>query len=170
MAGYIFINKKQISDTEEIMNINKIIKEEINDFEWIKHVDAYEPMPSETEEPQRTVYDSAYHEENHRIMDYIFDDGYVYDGWRVQLDKFSGVIEWDKEGKEYMIYATPHFNDENITPVSIVNFNDDDYVNMFDVKVPKFDFVEEAEKWYKEDYPKLVMDSVRRSGYAWLVR
>jgi hypothetical protein len=153
------------------MNIKKIIKEEINDFEWTKHVDAYEPMPSELEEPQRNVYASAYDEENHKIMNYIFDEGYHYNGWRVQMDKFSGVVEWDREGGEYMIYATPHFNDENITPVSIINVNDDDYyVNMFDVKVPKFDFVEEAEKWYKEDYPKLVIDSVRRNGYAWLVR
>jgi len=137
-------------------------------FDWADDISPYTAMPSETEEPQRTVYASSYDEENHRIMNYIFDEGYHYNGWRIVMDKFSGVVEWDREGQEYMIYATPHYDDENVTPVAIEN--DEEYVAMFDVKVPKFDFVEEAEKWYKEDYPKLVIDSVKRSGYAWLVR
>jgi len=148
--------------------IKKIILEEINDFEWVEDISAFTPMPSETEEPQRTVYASAYDEENHKIMNYIFDEGYHYNGWKIMMDKFSGVVIWDREGQEYEIYATPHYNEENITPVAIDN--GDDYIPMFDVEVPKFDFVEKAEKWYKEDYPKLVVDSIRRSGYAWLVR
>ena len=151
-----------------IVDIKKIIKEEINDFDWIEDISAYTPMPSETEEPQRIVYDSAYDEENHIIMNYIFDEGYYYKGWRIKMDKFSAVVKWDREGQEYIIYATPHHYDENIIPIAIDN--GDEYVNMFDVEVPKFDFVEKAEEWYKKDYPKLVVDSVRRSGYAWLVR
>ena len=149
--------------------IKKIIKEEINDFDWTEDISAFTPMPNESDPPvMRMVFASAYDEENFRIMNYIFDDGYYYNGWRIQMDKFSGVVEWDREGEEYMIYATPHYNDENITPVAIDN--GEEYVNMFDVEVPKFDYVEEAEKWYKEEYPKLVIDSINQSGYAWLVR
>ena len=150
-------------------NIKKIILEEINDFDWTEDISAFTPMPNDFDPPVvRTVFDSAYEEENFRIMNYVFDEGYNYNGWRIDMDKFSGVVEWDREGEEYVIYATPHYNDENITPVAIDN--GEEYVNMFDVEVPKFDYVEEAEKWYKEEYPKLVIDSINQSGYAWLVR
>ena len=55
----------------------------------------------------------------------IFDEGYTYEGWEIKLDSFNGVVEWSKPGTDCFIYATPHYHEENVVPVTI--YCDDDY-------------------------------------------
>ena len=125
-------------------------------------------MPSEAEEPQRDIYHSAYQEENHRIMNDVFHDClYVY-GWEICMDNFSGVLEWyGSNDIEYLIYATPHYNEENVVPVDIID-SDDNYHHIGELIVPHFDFIEAAEEWYEKEYPKLVKDLITRSRYSFL--
>ena len=154
------------------MNIKKIIKEEIDSFDWTEDISAYTPMPSKGSEPNRTVYESGYQEENHRIMWDVYDKCVMTNvGWQVCPENWAGVLEWYNDNHpQYVIYATPHYNEENVIPIALVGPNDDDYINIDDVNVPDFEFVEEAEKWYKEEYPKLIKDTIKRMGYAWLFR
>jgi hypothetical protein len=148
------------------MNIRKIIKEEVNNFDWASDIPSHVEMPSRHSSNEDSPHTSDYSEKNHEIMNEVFRD-FNYMGWELSIDNMTGTLEWDDGWSGNYIYATPHYNEDNIIPVVVHTPNDgDEYYDVTKLDVPIFDTEYEAEKWYREVYPKLIVDTLKEHGYG----
>jgi len=115
--------------------IKKILKEDFNpeDFSWVDT--ELEPI-----------------KDNEHRIGIIFETiakTKEYKGWKVQQDKFDGVVYWYGDG-EYTGMATPEWGDEYHIPVDISRGNE--YDNVTEIETPSFKYVVEVEDWYSKNY------------------
>lgn len=60
-------------------------------------------------------------------------DGIRIDNWILDIDSRSGTFMWIRKGFEWVVYATPYWEDAEGVPVAIQN-EDDDYISGDDIK------------------------------------
>lgn len=129
-------------------NIRRIIKEEINDFDWINQVPEGTQMP---------FNNGDYKHRESEIMEDVL-DGVTFRGWYLEMDFHSGALMWDKSGSDFIIYATPHWDVlENKVPVEVSDRDSRDIIvtDIFDIP-ERFNTEEEVREWYSSVYPNKV--------------
>jgi hypothetical protein len=158
------LNEQRIKKMKNL--IKKILKEEFNDFGWTKDVPAKTPMPSLEDEPDRMTFSSAYEERVHQIMEDAFKKCFYRYGWEICYSLHSGVVEWEKD--DYVIYATPHYEDLNELPIELQD--SEGQLDFELINIPMFGYEEDVENWYLYEYPEEVKRVLSLLGYARLFR
>ena len=138
--------------------IRKIIKESIDDFEWARSVPEPIKMPKDSDD-----YDAA----EWKILKKLIRNGelmgdieFMSGTYFVSLDGFNGPIS---------VYATPHFSEFGFAPVDVHDV-DDDIDQLGDIKIPKFDYVEQVEDFYINKFTDLIKQELVDNGYMSYVR
>lgn len=123
------------------MNIKKIIREEIDDLDWIKRSEGEQINSGEH------VYEI--------ILEYFMDKHILeYKGWQYFMDT-SGSIEWySPSNNDKIYYATPYWNNTNFLPIDYTN-SDGDYESVSTLEIPKFQIVDEVIYWLDNIYPEI---------------
>jgi len=118
------------------MNLKKIIREEIDDLQWIHDI-RLEPFNVEraTEE----------------IFEY-FKNGFRFNNdWVISFNNFTGVVEWvNQNNDEIVFYATPFWDGADYIPIDYQT--EDGYGTITTIKIADFKYMEEFRQWLKTDY------------------
>jgi hypothetical protein len=129
------------------MNLRKIIKEEIDSFDWIK----------QTEPPKKVEGDDEF-----RIVNDFFKTPHEYRGWGVFMDSMTGTISWDHpELVESNYYATPYWDGTSNVPIDFNSFGGEEvYEHVGVVGIPKFEYEWELLDWLESEYFESVYEEI----------
>tara|TARA_R110000803_G_scaffold157924_2_gene222247 strand:+ start:2185 stop:3057 length:873 start_codon:yes stop_codon:yes gene_type:complete len=134
----------------------KVVKEEINDFEWAKDTEAYtsiENIGSTCEAQEKYVIKYFTEKRDHSYKDFTY-----------SIDNGSGAVTWEfPDTDEYFVYASPYWNGECELPIDIQG-DMGEYETLDIIELPQFEYEEELRDWLENEYPKIVYKSIKELG------
>ena len=134
----------------------KVVKEEINDFQWAKDIEAYTPIEN--------IGSTCEAQEKYVIKYFTEKRDHEYNGFKYSIDNRSGAITWEfPDTDEYFVYASPYWGGECELPIDIQG-DMGEYETLDYVELPQFEYEEELRDWLENEYPKIVYKRIKHLG------
>ena len=125
LKGYNLNRKKQVAVIAKVIDGLGMDKMEL--MRAIQKIKQSGAIAEKKNELSETSDDYAEKFQNHISKKY---DGKMIDGWKLDVDQFSGGFSFNKKGASVVIFATPFWEGNDSIQVDVQNLETDDYKSL----------------------------------------
>lgn len=76
--------------------------------------------------------------------------------WKLEYDEMSGSIGWVNENRNFIVWATPNFEEEGVIPVSLHDTLNEEYTDLFEYVLQTGSSLEEQYEFWITSIQKVL--------------